>query len=107
MHGRVFSVERAVKRFRDVERARSPERIQDIQPWMQVGANEEGDQVLFYEKGGRRRRVAQVDESMVGESDEVGRYSKELSTEQLEAAGLTVPPLHGRCRSVLALATPE
>ena len=107
MHGRVFSVERAMKRFRDVERARSPDRIQDIQPWMQVGANEEGDQVLFYEKGGRRRRVAQVDESMVGESDEVGRYSKELSTEQLEAAGLTVPPLHGRCRSVLALATPE
>src|SRR6266542_2405273 len=34
MHGRVFSVERAMKRFRDVERLRDPERIQDLQPWL-------------------------------------------------------------------------
>lgn len=107
MHGRVFSVERAMKRFYDVERARAPERIQDLQPWVRVGADDEGGQVLFYERGGRRRMVAHVDESMVGESDEVGSYSRELSSEQLEAAGVSVPPLHGRCRSTIVPATSE
>jgi SPP1 gp7 family putative phage head morphogenesis protein len=103
MHGRVFSVERAMKRFRAVERARDPERIQDLQPWVQVGADDDGNQVLFYEKGGRRRVVAQVDEPSVGESDEVGGYSRELSPDELEAAGVTMPPLHGRCRSTIVL----
>jgi SPP1 gp7 family putative phage head morphogenesis protein len=101
MHGRVFSVPRATKHFRDVERARDPERIQELQPWVQVGADDKGNQVLFYERGDRRRVVAQVDEPGVGESDEVGTYSRELSNEQLEAAGVTVPPLHGRCRSTI------
>ncbi len=103
MHGRVFSVERAVKRFHEVERVRDPEAIQDLQPWMQVGADDAGNQVLFYERGGRRRTVAQVDESAVGESDEVGSYSRELTPDQLEAAGVTVPPLHGRCRSTIVV----
>lgn len=103
MHGRVFSVERAMERFRDVERARDPERIQDLQPWVQVGADDAGNQVLFYERGDRRRVVAQVDEPAVGERDEVGDYSRELSTDQLEAAGVTVPPLHGRCRSTIVV----
>jgi len=68
---------------------------------MQVGADDEGNQVLFYERGDRRRVVAQVDEPAVGERDEVGTYSRDLSDEQLEAAGVTVPPLHGRCRSTI------
>jgi hypothetical protein len=101
MHGKVFTVEHAMDRFRDVERARDPERIRDVQPFVEVGADPEGNQVLFYERGGRRRAVAQVDEPAVGERDEVGRYSRALSPPQLEAAGVTVPPLHGRCRSTI------
>jgi hypothetical protein len=42
-----------------------------------------------------------VDEPAVGLRDEVGRYSRALSPAQLEAAGVTVPPLHGRCRSTI------
>jgi len=103
MHGRVFSVESGMKRFRAVERARDPERIQELQPWVQVGADDAGNQVLFYEHGGRRRMVAQVDEPAVGESDEVGSYSRALTPDQLEAAGVTVPPLHGRCRSTIVV----
>ncbi len=101
MHGKVFTVERAMGRFRDVERARDPELIRDAQPFVQVGADREGNQVLFYERGGRRRAVAQVDEPAVGVRDEVGSYSRALSPAQLEAAGVTVPPLHGRCRSTI------
>jgi SPP1 gp7 family putative phage head morphogenesis protein len=101
MHGKVFTVGRAADRFREVERARNPERIRDVQPFVQVGADGEGNQVLFYERGGRRRAVARVDEPAVGERDEVGRYSRALSPGQLEAAGVAVPPLHGRCRSTI------
>lgn len=101
MHGREFDVERAMQRLDAVERARDPETITELQPWMQVGADGDGNQVLFYERGGRRRVVAHVDESAVGRDDEVGRYSRALSDEELEAAGVTVPPLHGRCRSTI------
>lgn len=101
MHGKVFTVERAMDRFRDVERARDPEAVRDVQPFVQVGADREGNQVLFYERGGRRRAVAQVDEPAVGARDEVGQYSRALSPVQLEAAGVTVPPIHGRCRSTI------
>jgi SPP1 gp7 family putative phage head morphogenesis protein len=103
LHGKVFSVERAMKRFRDVERLRDPEGIQDVQPWVQVGADDDGNQVLFYERGDRRRVVAQVDEPSVGQRDEVGSFSRALSSEQLEAAGVSVPPLHGRCRSTIVV----
>lgn len=101
LHGKVFTVERAIDRFRSVERARDPDVIRDAQPFVQVGTDREGNQVLFYERGDRRRAVAQVDEPAVGTRDEVGRYSRALSPTQLEAAGVTVPPIHGRCRSTI------
>jgi len=103
MHGREFSVDRAMQRFDQVERARDPETITELQPWMQLGADSDGNQVLFYDRGDRRRVVAQVDESAMGRDDEVGRYSRALSNEELEAAGVTVPPLHGRCRSTIVV----
>jgi len=103
MHGRVFSVARAVQRFNDVEAAGEPERITELQPWVQVGADPDGNQILFYKRAGRRHLVAQVDESAVGHSDKVGRYSRALGAGQLEAAGIAAPPLHGRCRSTLVV----
>lgn len=101
MHGRQFTVARAMLRFDEVENASDPEAIADLQPWMRVGSDGDGNQVLFYERGGRRRLVAQIDEPGVGRRDQVGRYSRALSNDQLEAAGLMMPPLHGRCRSTL------
>jgi SPP1 gp7 family putative phage head morphogenesis protein len=103
MHGRVFSVARAMRRFDDVEQADDPEAIVDLQPWVQVGADDDGNQVLFYKRAGRRRVVAQVDESAVGASDKVGRFSRAMSTYQLETAGVCVPPVHGRCRSSIVI----
>ena len=101
MHGREFTVENAMQRFEDVEAASDPEAITSLQPWVQVGADDDGNQVLFYKRGDRRHVVAQVDEPAVGQLDRVGRYSRALSTDQLEAAGVVVPPLHGRCRSTI------
>ncbi len=103
LHGRVFPVSPAMDRFREVERLRDPERIREVTPFVQVGADEEGNQVLFYERNGRRRAVAQVDEPAVGTPDAVGRYSRVLSNQELQAAGVTVPPLHGHCRSTIVM----
>ena len=101
MHGREFTVERAMERFDEVERATDPAQIADLQPWMRTGVDEDGHQVLFYERAGQRHPVARVEESAVGISDRTGRYTHALTDDQLEAAGLTTPPLHGRCRSTL------
>jgi SPP1 gp7 family putative phage head morphogenesis protein len=103
LHGRVFSVAGAMQRFRDVEALDDPEQITERQPWMQVGADDDGHQVLFYKRSGRRQIVARVDESGVGHPDHVGRYSRALGNPQLEAAGLVTPPLHGRCRSTIVV----
>ncbi|MBI5549508.1 MAG: hypothetical protein HY901_36945 [Deltaproteobacteria bacterium] len=101
MHGRVFTVAKAMDRFRKGERARDPELIRETQPFIQVGADEDGNEVLFYERGDRRRTVARVDEAGFGERDAVGSYSDGLSNKQLEAAGVSAPPLHGQCRSTI------
>lgn len=101
MRGREFSVAGARRRFEEVEQAGAPEAGVDLQPWMRTAADPEGHQVLFYERAGRRRVVARVEEPSVGSKDRVGRYEGALSTGQLEAAGVTVPPLHGRCRSTI------
>ena len=103
LHGREFSVARARQRFEDIEQAADPEAITDLQPWVQVGADDAGNQVLFYKRAGRRHVVAQVDESAVGHADKVGRFSRAMGTDQLEAAGVSVPPLHGRCRSTITV----
>lgn len=100
MHGRVFSVRRALERVRQVERLREPQRIRELQPFVQVGADGDGNQMLFYEKSGRRHAIARV-ESPSNEDDEVGTFSGALPTEELEDAGLSLPPLHGRCRSTI------
>lgn len=101
MHNRTFSVEAAAKRIRQVETLKDPEDIRNLQPFARVGEDDEGNQVLFYERNERRRAIAQVDESGMGQRDNVGRYSRALSNAQLEAAGLTIPPLHGHCRSTI------
>lgn len=103
MAGREFRVARALERIAEVEQAGDPEAIADLQPWMRVGSDGDGNQVLFYERGGRRQLVAQIDEPALGRRDEAGRYSRALTNDQLEAAGLVAPPLHGRCRSTLTL----
>jgi SPP1 gp7 family putative phage head morphogenesis protein len=101
MHGREFTVEHARRRFEAVEQAPDPEQVSELQPWMQTGRDDAGNQVLYFERGGRRHLVAQVDQGAVGRSDEVGRYSQAMSNDELIAAGVTVPPLHGHCRSTI------
>ncbi len=100
MNGKTFSVQRALERQRRAETMTDAADIKDIQPWVSKGV-ENGKSILYYERRGKRFKVAQINESAVGVRDEVGLFSDGLTNAQLEAAGLQVPPLHGKCRSTI------
>lgn len=99
LHGRVFSVKKAGLRMQRSLEASDPEASNLILPWVQTGTDRDGKDILYFNRGERRNVVAHVEESAVGESDKIGQYKEKMNDKQLEAAGVTVPPLHGSCRS--------
>ncbi len=82
MNGRVFSVERAMDRFRQVAKLKDPEKVAELQPFVSESSDEEGGGLTIKGPGGRRS-------------------IEDLSDDELEAAGVAVPPLHGNCRSTI------
>lgn len=102
MHGRTFSVKSDLKRYKQVAAAKDPEDVRFIQPWVQVGKNQAGDQVLYLKQAdGSRDELADVVDDASGEDDETGSFNTKLSDAQLQAKGCTCPPLHGNCRSTI------
>lgn len=101
MDGRVFEVQKAAQRMEAVERLEDPEEIKNVSPWATVRQGEEGEQYLAVDKEGEEQRIATIEESAVGERDVQGEFSGEMDEDELEAAGVTVPPLHGNCRSTI------
>ena len=61
-----------------------------------------GAKSLYVGGGGGldRQRVAFVEESGVGSIGHSGKFSSALGDKSLAAAGVMMPPLHGRCRSM-------
>lgn len=102
LHGKRFDVKKTVKRFEEVEDAGQTKAIEKLQPWIRLGKTPDGGQVLYVDQGGgKRRRIANVDEGGYGEADKIGRYSGDVSTAVLQKLGVTAPPAHPRCRSTL------
>jgi hypothetical protein len=101
MHRKVFPVASALKRFHDVEQAEDPESVKDLQPWAGTAKTPDGDVMLYYKEGETRHPIARVDSAGYGKKDEVGTYSHALTNEQMANAGMSAPPLHGHCRSIL------
>lgn len=101
MHGRVFEVKRAVQRIDRVQRSTDPEAVVALQPWANVGVDAKGNSILYFNRGDTRHTIAEIESSGMGERDAVGSYNEKMTDAQLEAAGVTVPPLHGSCRSTI------
>ena len=101
MHGREFSVRKAVERFEMVSRLTDPDEIKAAMPWGNIGQNDDGEDILYYGSADDPQVIAGVNQFGEGERDAVGDYSPELSESDLEDAGLTMPPLHGNCRSTV------
>ena len=92
MHGTVFSVPRNTRRIEQVVADDDPTIVKDLQPWMSQGRDEKGQQILYFNKGGARTKVAEIR----GDG-----FSNALSPAALDAVGVNMPPLHGHCRSTI------
>lgn len=102
MHGREFSVKSDLKRYKQVAASSDPEDVRFVQPWVNVGKDENGVEYLYTKnRDGSRDRIADVVDNAVGELDDTGSFATKLSSAQLQAKGCTCPPLHGNCRSTI------
>ena len=96
LHGRRFAIGKAIQSVYAVEDADSPEDIKTIQPFLQCsGAS------LYFGTGEKRTPVATITQNVVGQANHTGSYADAMDTDQLEAAGIRMPPIHGRCRSTV------
>lgn len=98
MHNQRFPVERSMNVIRQVQELDDPEDIVTAQPWLRLGADSAGKQVLFYETKTSKREIARVDESALGRADDPGKFT---SLTRSLPAGITMPPAHARCRSTV------
>lgn len=102
MHGKRFQVRGSLQKYTSAASLDEPEDIKDHQPWLQVGTNDKGDQELYYKlSDGTRNVVAGVNDSGEGRRDDQGSFNSLMSDSELQSAGMSTPPLHGRCRSTI------
>ncbi len=94
LNGRIFVVQKARKQLSAALTARDPEDIKNSMPWV----GQTGDKLQF-SRAGSVHTVGTVEQAGVGAMDKPGVYSGMMSTKQLQAAGICVPPLHAHCRS--------
>lgn len=102
LHGRTFSVSRGLSRLQAIEDSGDPESIRSETPWVErQSLDDEGRSVLFFKRGDEKVEIGRVERSAVGSKDAVGEFSGVASNEELEAFGVTIPPIHALCRSTI------
>ena len=102
LHGKVFSVGDAIKRFERIEEMDRPEDIKAAQPWVRQALDPEtGQSVLFVERDGTRTPIAEVSRSGLGSKDDVGELAHGRTERELMDLGVSFPPFHGLCRTTL------
>jgi SPP1 gp7 family putative phage head morphogenesis protein len=94
LNNRIFRVKPALARLRKAEELTDPQAIRNALPWVNLKTDSHGRLGLFFDRAGRSNRVAWVDR-------DTGEFTEGLSDDELEAAGVAVPPLHARCRSTI------
>jgi len=94
LHGKVFSVADALRKFDEVERLERPEDIKRALPWVRERLY--GGRLTLTSGGAA---IAEVTRSAVGLRDDVGEFRARLADERLGDAGLGFPPFHGLCRT--------
>lgn len=102
MHKRRFEVRAQLQRFDDVARAPLGA-VKEIQPFMRVGRDGEGQRAVGVRDPGTREFVpfASVTRSGLGVKDDPGEFRPLVSDSRIQALGCCTPPLHPHCRSIL------
>ena len=101
LHGKRFSTGAELSRVESLEEnTDNPEQIKQIQPWVSVGRNSDGEKSLFFRgPSGQKRHIATVLKPGQGKADVRGVYSSKMTDKQLGDSGISMPPIHGLCRS--------
>lgn len=103
LHNKTFPIDDAVNRFSQVEQATQEgnfDAVKDLQPWVRTANGPEGFG-LYAGRGEGRTFVAGIKESAVGRKDEIGSFAPKLSDKNLIDGGMSLPPIHGLCRSTV------
>lgn len=100
LHGKSFSVRRGLEAFEKVEA--NPDAIKELSPWVhEATSGRSGRKALYVERGGERVAITEVTRSAAGSRDDRGEFARSLSERQLTNLGVSLPPFHGMCRSVV------
>ena len=100
LHGRVFEVSDALRRFDALDRLEQPEDIKQAQPWVREAVDPDtGRTVLTVERGGLHTPLVEVIRSGVGTRDDRGTFGRAVSDRELMDLGVSFPPYHGLCRT--------
>lgn len=100
LHGKIFEVRDALRRFDALERLELPEEVKQAQPWVRESTDTTtGNRVLFVERGGVRTPLVEVTRSGFGNIDDRGEHGRDVSNRGLMDLGVGFPPYHGLCRT--------
>jgi hypothetical protein len=98
-HGQIFSTAASIAQRDRLASLEDPDQVYDLNPWVRSGRDEQGNRILYVDRGGQRTMIAQIDRSGVGARDDRGSYSRAMSSGDLQGEGIPWPPLHANCRS--------
>lgn len=102
LDGKIFQVQNALASYQAVEDDKHFDAVKDHQPWVRTRLNTAGGRDMFIkQRDGTEVPVGVVTRSGVGSANDRGEYSKLMDNATLEQFGLSQPPLHGLCRSVI------
>lgn len=99
LHGKIFTVASGLQQFEEMSQLDNPEGVRDLAPFVINGLDRDGNEALIFNRNGRRRVLARVVQSGVGEPGERGKFADVLSDDALRSNGILAPPYHGSCRT--------
>lgn len=101
MHDRTFEVSAGLANFEAVAALQDPEEVKFVQPWLQVGKNDDGDEFVYYkDRQGQRHSVGTFAGGGTG-VDETGDWRNVSPEAALQRVGILTPPFHGNCRTTI------
>jgi SPP1 gp7 family putative phage head morphogenesis protein len=106
MNGKVFSVSVGLALVESMNALEDPEDVKYAAPWIRKGKDPDGGgQRLFVpHSNGSTTTIAKIERSGVGRADDAGKFSGGKDPDGLGKLGVSLPPYHGRCRTVIVAA---
>lgn len=105
MNGKVFSVTVGRALIESMNALEEPEDVKYAAPWIRKGRDDDGNMRLFVpHSNGTTTTIAKIDRSGVGRADDAGKFSGGKDEGDLGKLGVSLPPYHGRCRTVIVAA---